>query len=64
MFVFELDEVLFKLAVNRPHFEPLSQLPPCWKTRFTVRLKDLISSFPLLLYVHPLMWGRESPTPP
>jgi hypothetical protein len=64
MFVFELDEVLFKLAVNRPHFEPLFQLPPCWKTRFTVRLKDLISSFPLLLYVHPLMWGRESPTPP
>lgn len=34
MFVLELDEVLFKLAVNRPHFDPLFQLPPRWNTRF------------------------------
>lgn len=34
MFVLELDEVLFKLAVNRPQIEPLIQEPPCWNTRY------------------------------
>lgn len=34
MFVLELDEVLFKLAVNRPQIEPLFQLPPRRNTRY------------------------------
>lgn len=34
MFVLELDEVLFKLAVNRPQIEPLVQEPPCGNTRY------------------------------
>lgn len=34
MFVLELDEVLFKLAVKRPQYDPLAQSPPCRNTRF------------------------------
>lgn len=34
MFVLELDEVLFKLAVNRPQIEPLAQEPPCRNARY------------------------------
>lgn len=60
MFVLELDEVLFKLAVKRPQFEPLFQLPPCWNTRFTVRLK-LASSSQLFLDQH---CGEENPPYP
>ena len=60
MFVLELDEVLFKLAVKRPQFEPLFQLPPCWNTRFTVRLK-LASSSQLFLDQH---CGGENPPHP
>lgn len=33
MFVLELDEVLFKSAVNRPQIEPKDQLPPRGNTR-------------------------------
>jgi len=38
MFVFVLDESLFKLTVKIPSFEPLFQLPERLQTRFTVRL--------------------------
>mgnify|MGYP000801602209 CR=1 FL=1 len=62
MFELELDEVLFKLAVNRPQFEPLFQLPPSWNTRFTVRLKDLISSLCFTKFTH--LCGGENPPPP
>lgn len=63
MFELELDEVLFKLAVNRPQFEPLFQLPPSWNTRFTVRLKDLISSLCFTKFTY-LCGGGENPPHP
>lgn len=34
MFVLELDEVLFKLAANRPQSEPVDQEPPRRNTRY------------------------------
>lgn len=59
MFEFELDESLFKLAVKRPHFEPLFQLPPCWKTRFYCSPYKVLS----VLY-RPTYAGEKIPRTP
>ena len=59
MFEFELDESLFKLAVKRPHFEPLFQLPPCLKTRFYCSPYEVLS----VLY-RPTYAGEKIPPHP
>ena len=59
MFEFELDESLFKLAVKRPHFEPLFQLPPCRKTRFYCSPYKVLS----VLY-RPTYAGEKIPRTP
>lgn len=58
VFVFVFDEVLFKFAVNRPHFEPLFQLPPRLNTRCSCSpiIENSLINLP---YV-----GDTSPTPP